>query len=304
MSTLSNVKTRRGELFPPCARLVPGAIPVALFRKGVSVEYALIRNIIFFLLFFMGCPIQASAQDNPWVIGVYTRSNSFFTNNVMSLGGAVINYLISDAMDGVTTYDLLAYNYHYVDMKDDHGDIDVKRNKYYGLTAYDLFNDFEAGLKFGWHKQTSPIGAYVYGTYGMNQYKIRFAGDSDYNRHQLQNLRIGAGLEIIPLASNLEDAGLSPVIELKTAYIKNFKYSGPNGNDMDQINNGFRSSIAAGVTYGENGIYSILLFMDFAHYDIFNSRYTPDGGITHPYSGFKSKDMNFGLRVSCKLFGE
>lgn len=238
----------------------------------------------------LGCSLSASAQYNPWVIGLHTSSTSLYTNTVLSLGEVFVNNLIANKMDGVTSYHFTVYNYHDLKMDGDQGDIRVKRNTFYGLTAFDLFNDFEVGLKFGWHELTSPFGAYLYATYGMNQYKIELPEDTGYKRHELQNIRIGAEFELTPLVDNLPDGGVSPILSVKTSYIKNFKYTGPEGFDLDMVNNGFRSTFAAGVTYGEDGCYAAMLFLDIVHYNIFKN--------------LRTRDMNIGLRLGVKLFDD
>ena len=214
----------------------------------------------------LGCSLSASAQYNPWVIGLHASSTSLYTNTVLSLGEVFVNNLIASKMDGVTSYHFMVYNYHDLKMEGDQGDIRVKRNTFYGLTAFDLFNDFEVGLKFGWHELTSPFGAYLYATYGMNQYKIEFPEDTGYKRHELQNIRIGAEFELTPLVDNLP------------------------GFDLDMVNNGFRSTFAAGVTYGEDGCYAAMLYLDIVHYNIFKNLHT--------------RDMNIGLRLGVKLFDD
>ena len=243
-----------------------------------------------FIALAMGCSLSASAQYNPWVIGLHTSSTSLYTNTVLSLGEVVVNNLIASRMDGVTSYHFTVYNYHDLKMESPEGDVRVKRNTFYGLTAFDLFNDFEVGLKFGWHELTSPFGAYLYATYGMNQYKIELPEDTGYKRHELQNIRIGAEFELTPLVDNLPDGGVSPIISVKTSYIKNFKYTGPEGFDLDMVNNGFRSTFAAGVTYGEDGCYAAMLYLDITHYNIFKN--------------LRTRDMNIGLRLGVKLFDD
>lgn len=234
--------------------------------------------------------LKASAQYNPWVIGLHTSSTSLYTHTILGLGEALVNNLIANKTDGVTYYHAMLYNYHDVAMEGPEGDIRVKRNTFYGLTAFDLFNDFEVGLKFGWHEITSPFGAYLYATYGMNQYKIEYPADTGYKRHELQNIRIGAEVELTPLVGNLPDGGVSPIVSVKTTYIRNFKYSGPEGFDLDMVNNGFRSTFAAGVTYGDDGCYSAMVYVDVAHYNIFKD--------------LKTRDMNIGLRLGVKLFDD
>lgn len=244
------------------------------------------------------------AQENPWIFGLYTRSNSVVTNDILGLADILVNSAVAEATDGAASSDFILYNYHYVKLEDNGETIDFKRNNPYGFTAYDLFNDIEAGIKLGWQGAQSPIGVYVYGAYGINQYKLRFLGERDYSKHKLQSYRVGVGVRISPLRFLLEDYEWCPIIELGTTYIGNFSYKGPNGSDRNQINNGMRSTFALGAQFGEEGNVSVMLCMDMAHYDIFNRDYTPDGGFWFPYANFKSKDMNFSLRVSLSLWDD
>lgn len=252
----------------------------------------------------IGQVIPASAQENPWIFGLYTRSNHVLTNDLLAVVDVLANSAISSLTDGAANADFIAFNYHYVSMKDNGETIDFKTNNPYGFTSYDLFNDIEAGLKFGWQGAQSPIGAYIYGAYGTNQYKLRFLGERDYSKHKLQSFRVGVGVRISPLRFFLEEYEWCPIIELGTTYVSNFSYKGPNGSDKDQVNNGLRTSYAIGSQFGEEGNVSVMLCMDMANYDIFNRDYTPDGGFWYPYANFKSKDMNFSLRVSLNLWDE
>ena len=117
-------------------------------------------------------PLLLSAQENPWFFGIHTMSNNFWTNNVLSLAGALINVPIARATEGEAPIDFTAIQFHYMTLKDNGEDVDFKRNNPYGFKAYDLFNNLEVGLKVGWLGPVSPVGAYVYGAYGLNQYKL------------------------------------------------------------------------------------------------------------------------------------
>lgn len=245
-----------------------------------------------------------SAQENPWFFGLYTRSNSVWTNDVLGLANSLVNYGIATATDGKAYSDLILYNYHYVKLEDNGESVDFKRNEPFGFTSYDLFNDVEAGIKVGWQGAQSPIGVYVYAAYGINQYKLRFLGERDYNKHKLQSVRIGVGVRISPFRFLLDDHDWCPIVELGTTYINNFSYKGPNGSDKEQINNGLRTSYAIGAQFGEDGQYSVMLYFDMSHYDIFNRNYTPDDGFWFPYANFKNKDMNIGVRVSLNLWDD
>lgn len=91
-----------------------------------------------------------------------------------------------------------------------------------------------------------------------------------------------------------------PVIELGTTYVYNFKYKGPYSSDIDQLNNGMRTTYAIGAQFDE-GAQSIMLCMDMAHYNLFNKSYTPDNGFWYPYANFKNSDLYFSLRYSVTI---
>lgn len=275
-----------------------GKIPECAKNNGCKI------SVVWLVILFLCSITPVHSQDNPWFFGIHTRSNHVLTNDVLAIADMLVNVAIASATDGAASTDYSLYNYHYVNLEDNGEKIDFKRNNPYGFKAYDLFNDIEAGLKVGWQGAESPVGIYLYGAYGCNQYKLRFLGERDYNNHRMQSLRTGVGIRISPLRFLLEDYNWCPIIELGTTYINNFSYKGPNGNDKDQINNGMRSSYAIGIQFGEEGTGAIMLYMDMAHYDIFNRNYTPDGGFWYPYANFKSEDMNFSLRLTYNIFDD
>ena len=222
---------------------------------------------------------------------------------MLSLGLSFVNNPIARATDGKAPVDFTVFQYHYMSLKDNGETVDFERNNAYGFKSYDLFNNLEFGIKVGWLGSVSPIGAYVYGAYGINQYKLRFLGEREYNKHKLQSLRAGLGIRISPLYFLMDEYDWCPIFEVGTTYVYNFKYKGPNGGDIDQINNGIRTSYAAGVQFND-GASSVMVCFDMAHYDIFNRNYTPDGGFWFPYANLRTKDMNFSLRMTFNLWDD
>lgn len=258
--------------------------------------------LISFALLISGSP-SALAQDNGWILGIHSLSNSVITNDVLVLlVDMPINGLIGNMTDGMVTGEVGVYNFHYLSMKDNGEKVDFKRSNPYGFTSYDLFNDFEIGIKAGWQGPESPIGAYLYGAYGINQYRLRFLGEQEYRKHKLQSFRTGIRVRISPLQYLMDDYEWCPIIELGTTYVKNFKYKGGYDNDIDQINDGLRSHYAIGVnTLIGDSEWQFMLSFDMAHYDIFNKNYTPDGGFWYPYANFKNKDYTIGFSASVRL---
>lgn len=248
-------------------------------------------------------PLSVAAQDSsPWILGLYTHGFHTLTGNVLGIAQMLVNVPIASATDGMVSADFVPYTFHYMSMEDNGEKVDNDIDPYstYRLTSYNLFKDVEIGLKFGWQGAESIIGAYAYGAYCINQYKIRFLGEHEYNKHKIQSWKAGVGVRISPLRFLMDEYDWCPVFELGTNYVYNFKYKGPNDSDIDQLNNGLRSTYAIGAQIGEGGS-SIMLCMDMAHYDLFNKNYTPDGGFWYPYANFKSHDMYFSLKFSLSI---
>ena len=258
-----------------------------------------------FVSLFVGlCCIPMKAQDNPFYFGLHTKSSNFWSSEVMAVGEGLVNTLIARATNGAAVSYVSAYNFHYVDMSSSQGDVDFSRNNPYGMTAYDLFGDIEAGVKAGWQGEDAPIGIGGYVSYGLNQYHLRFGGDKGYGSYKFQSLRVGVDLTLQPWAWMREDYGWCPVAEVGATYVKPLSCKSPYGSDTDQACSGLRSRYGIGATIGEEGKFTILLSLDMAHYNQLSDSYTPDGGISRPYEGFKSKDMNIGVRLKFRLFEE
>lgn len=258
------------------------------------------RCVRILLVCFILLSQHVSAQENPWIIGLYTHSNHFITNNVLALASLGINMPVASLTEGAATMDFNLYNFHYMDVTDNGEGVDFDRVNPYGFTAYDLFNEIECGLKFGWQGAESPIGLYFYGAYGLNQYKFRFLGEQNYSKHRLQSVRLGVRTRLSPLVYLLEDYEWCPILEVGTTYVHNFKYKGPNNSDMDQINNGMRTYYAVGAQFSDH--WSAMLCLEMANYDLFNRNYTPDGGFWYPYANFKNKDIQISVRFNVSLW--
>ena len=259
--------------------------------------------LLFFLLPVFWQSTSAYAQS-PWIFGLHTKSNSSILSTGLFLGQVLVNSslgLITDgAISGGSNWTIGSV--HFINMKDNGELVDYQIANPYTATSYNLFNDMELGLKLGWQGSESPVGLWVFGAYGLNKYRLRFLGEHEYSKHKLQSLRTGLGVKISPLKFLLDEYDWCPIIELGTTYINNFSYKGPNGSDKDQINNGIRTNYGIGAQFGEDSEYgSVMLSLDMAHYNLFNTKYTPDGGFWYPYANFKSKDFIVSLSLTLNL---
>lgn len=268
--------------------------------KRLNFKKRLMLPMTIALFLFQYSTLTVSAQDNPWIFGLYTHGFHFLTGNLLSIAKQLVNIPIANATDGAAPFDFVPFNLHYMSFKDNGENVDYKMGNPYGFTSYDLFNDVEAGVKIGWQGAESPVGAYLYGAYSINQHKLRFLGEHDYSKHKIQSWKAGIGVRISPLRFLMNEYDWCPIIELGTTYVYNFKYKGPNGSDIDQLNNGMRMSYAVGAQFDE-GDQSVMICLDMAHYNLFNKNYTPDGGFWFPYANFKNKDFYFSVRYSISL---
>lgn len=265
-------------------------------RMLTSIEKARYIVLTLFVVLFSQ-PI--SAQENPWVIGLYTNSNHVITHDVLSYAKGLINGAIAIATEGVADMDITPVKIHYMSMKDNGEEIDFQTNNPYGMTAYDLFNDVEFGVQFGWQGPFSPVGIILHGAYAINQYKLKFLGDRTYSKHKIQSWRVGADIRISPLRFLMEDHNWCPIIEIGTTYVKNFKYKGPYDSDSNQLNSGIRTRFAIGAQFESGDILEASFEMN--NYDMFNRNYTSDGGYWFPYANYKNKDYVFGLIYKIKI---
>ena len=274
------------------------------FTSGIK-HYAVVAAVL-----LLRGAIPVAAQENPWFFGLHTRSYNMYIGLAMANAQNQINSAIAHATDGVGFTEMNVFSYRWVSLTDNGETVDYQRTPAgFGFKAYDLWNDIEAGLKGGWQGAQSPIGVYAYIAYGHNQYKLRFPGEHEYSKHKLHSFRFGVGTRISPLKFLLEGRRKwCPVVELGTTYIKNFSYKGPYGGDIDQINDGIRTSFALGAQIGgskwKNSCF--LVCVDVAQYDLFNRDYTPDGGFWFPYANVRSKDWILSLRytINMELFDD
>lgn len=255
-----------------------------------------VRSIVLSMamLSIEGGMFTANAQW-PISIGLYGNSNHVLTHDVVQLATMAASIPLTSLTHRGMSRDFALFRGHYMSMKDNGEPIGFKASNPYGFTSYDLFNEVECGLKIGWRGYESILGIYATGGYAINQYKLRFLGDHEYNKHKLQSWRFGLMLNLSAYNFFLDDLDweFAPFAEIGTTYVYNFKYKGPNNNDIEQINNGLRMNYALGAYIEDFG--TLLIKFEMAHYDMFNKDYTPDGGFWYPYANFKNKDFNIFL---------
>jgi len=87
-----------------------------------------------------------------------------------------------------------SYNYSFLTAKYGNEKLDVKNHKFNGLTARDLFNDIQVGLKIGYQTYTPDLfnfGIYASGTYKIDQFQVKGFGETDYQNHNIHRAQLG-----------------------------------------------------------------------------------------------------------------
>lgn len=279
-----------------------------IFKFLMNSQFVFNSHLTFFVrIFVLAIPLllmegkiyTANAQW-PISIGLYGSSNHVLTHGVVQLATIAASIPLTALTQRNMSRDFALFRGHYISMKDNGEPVSFKASNPYGFTSYDLFNDLECGLKVGWRGLESLLGIYATGGYAINQYKLRFLGEHEYNKHKLQSWRAGLILNLSAYSFFLDDLDwdFAPFAEIGTTYVYNFKYKGPNNNDIDQINNGLRMNYALGTYIEDFG--TLLVKFEMAHYDMFNKDYTPDGGFWYPYANYKNTDFSifFGFRTT------
>lgn len=240
--------------------------------------------------------LHSSAQSN-FFFSTYSGSTNLWSSIYMQVPTILLDALIGTAIDADNNTLGGSLRFETFKLKNDDGSkINIDNGSYWGFKKKDMFRNFQYGLKFGWQPELSPFGIYVTCAYQHRQFKAQFNPTTDdWSRFKLNYVRPGIGIRVTPCIGLLEEEGWSPIVEIGTAYNYNFKCSAPGENPKKQFNNGVTTSFGAGVRFES---ISITAGVEIDNYNLFNKNYTPDEGITYPYSGVKSKHLTIFLSLA------
>ena len=160
-----------------------------------------------------------------------------------------------------------SYAYSFLNAHCDGQPLDVARYKASGITARDLFNDIEAGLKVGWQTYTTRLfnwGVYASGHYKIDQFKVQAPGEEAYDRHRIHRAQLG--LNAFTTIGSM-DSPLKATIEAGCRYNIGCLYHSPYGDDAGSLNNGLTSHFALKLA-GEFLLQDIGVFANINHYNL------------------------------------
>lgn len=184
---------------------------------------------------------------------------------VTSMATGLFNYWLDQPLFETS------YNYSFITAKYNDEKLDVKKYKFNGLTAHDLFNDVQVGIKLGYQTYSTELfnfGLYASGHYKIDQFQIKGAGDAGYCNHNIH--RIQLGLNAFTSIGRMGDP-LKVSIEAGCRYNIGCLYKNPYDNDTDMLNNGLCSHFALKFA-GEGILQDFGVFANFNHYNLLKEK--------------------------------
>lgn len=222
----------------------------------------------------------------------YAQSNYRFKNQHLIFNGEIASgspYTIaaSSVITGLANFYLLndaffensfAYSIYSTNVDG----LDVKTQNPMGLTARELFNNFQVGLKLGYQTYSPEFfnfGIYASAHYKIDQFKVGY-DDDHMNNHRAQRALVGA-TALFSLGSMKQPSRV--IIEAGLRYSMALAYKSPLGDDKNQLNDGLVSHYA--IKLASRGmLQNIGLYADINHFNMW-------------------KDFRPGQELNCYTFG-
>lgn len=151
--------------------------------------------------------------------------------------------------------------------------------------------NIKAGYSVGYQSRTNPFGFAFSLSYEKRGLQSDMpedyvaAGGREYIYFNRQTINPELLLKI--RLGNYITNRLNPLIEIGGSYNIAVACKGLSKN-TESINSGFRGVIGVGFGNTESHL-SVTLRYEYDFYNWFNTGWSPDGGLTHPYEGFNSR---------------
>ena len=223
------------------------------------------RKITTITLMLLSFIANASAQSR---IGI--KNHNLIFNCDLCFGNPYTAALSSVAT-GLTNYYLLndaffENSFIYGIYPSNVDNLEVKTQNPMGVTARELFNNVQAGLKLGYQSYNPGFfnaGIYATGHYKIDQFKVGFNDDNMFN-HRAQRVLVGA-TALFSLGS-MEQAN-RVIIEAGCRYSIGLNYKSSNPNDNLSLNNGLVSHFAIKVA-SRGMLQNLGVFADINHFNL------------------------------------
>lgn len=142
-----------------------------------------------------------------------------------------------------------------------------------GLTATDLFNNIQVGIKFGYQTYRPEFlncGIYASAHYKLDQFKVGY-NDDNMQKHRAQRIIFGINA-LLSLGSM--DQPSRVIIEAGLRYSFGISYKSSLSNDKEQLNNGIVGHYAVKVA-SRGMMQNIGVFADINHFNMWKD-YRPN----------------------------
>ena len=252
--------------------------------------------VAFFAFLFLSLSPTSAKAESDFNFNLYGGSTNFWSNTLFQLPASFLSDGASLLISGMPYYGG-SYRYEIFRLKEAGEKVPIYSGKFFGFKAKDLFSNVQYGLKVGWSPKFSPFGVYISCAYQFRRFEADFSqiGPTTY---KFNSVRPGIGIRITPFIGLLEDEKWCPILEIGTSYNYNFKTKGAYDNAKDQFNSGMISTFGIGM---RNQKVAISGGVELDHYNVFNTDFTPDDGITFPYADVKSTHLNIFISVSTEF---
>ena len=216
------------------------------------------------MLLIVLCLFQVS-----WAQQRIKNHNLIFNCDIAS--GSPYTMACSSVVTGLANYYLLkdaffenafAYSFYSTDVDG----LKAKTMSPMGLTASELLNNLQVGLKVGYQTYTPEFvnyGIYASAHYKIDQFEVGYNDDNMF-KHRAQRALLGA-TALLSLGSMGQPSRI--IIEAGCRYSIGLAYKSPLGDDKDQLSNGLVSHF--GVKLASRGMMqNIGVYADFNHFNM------------------------------------
>lgn len=212
-----------------------------------------------------------------------TRSKTHIKNSHLILNAEIASgspyvFAASSVVTGLLNYYLLndaffenSFSYSFYSTNVD--GLKARTQNPMGLTARELFNNIQTGLKLGYQTYRPEFfncGIYATGHYKLEQFKVGYDKDNMSN-HRAQRFLVGA-TALMSLGSMKQPQRV--IIEAGLRYSISLAYKSPLGENKSQLNDGLTSHYAVKIA-SRGMLQDIGIYADIDHFNLWKD-YKPD----------------------------
>ena len=195
--------------------------------------------------------------------------------NADMASGSLYTMAASSVLTGLVNYYVLhdaffenSFMYGLYSTGDDN--LSVRTMNPMGLTARELFNNLQVGLKLGYQSYTPNFvnaGIYASAHYKLEQFRVGYS-DDNMQKHRAQRALFGV-TGLLSLGSMQQASRV--IIEAGLRYSMAVAYTSPNGDDREQLNDGLVSHYA--IKLASRGmLQNIGVFADVNHFSLWKNQ--------------------------------